>query len=140
MPAMSAQALAPPGASPLLGGILLAIDLAASPADLRAWCEDHEHLLALLSQDELDLAASRRDCMLLLWQIEAVQGLSDLAAWWVASQALLRGLGGVDRAQVVAAKDARKAALGRRLAGSAPPVVVRPYRGAEAARTLGRLL
>jgi len=48
--------LAPPGASPLLATILLAIDMAASIEDLHAWSNEHDDVPALLAPVERRIA------------------------------------------------------------------------------------
>lgn len=51
----------PPGASPLLAAILLAIEEAASVSILADWWRDHQPALRRLSQAELALAIAEKD-------------------------------------------------------------------------------
>jgi len=46
----------PPGASPLLGAVLLAIETAESIEDLHAWSSDHDDVPHLLSPAERRIA------------------------------------------------------------------------------------
>jgi len=48
--------LVPPGASPMLGAILLAIDMATSLDELHAWSSDHDNLPHLLRPAERRIA------------------------------------------------------------------------------------
>jgi len=53
--------IAPPGASPLLGAILLAIDMASTLDDLAGWWRAHQPALVVLSPAELAIAIARKD-------------------------------------------------------------------------------
>lgn len=130
----------PPGASPLLASILLAIEFAQSPADLRAWCEEHMHVQHRLALEEHAIAASAALRRWALWQLEALGSLAALGTWWGENQDTLRRLVPVDLARVVEAKDSRKARLAAPQPGLAGPTVVLPYRGREAVQSSGRLL
>lgn len=123
----------PPGASVLLASVLLAIEVAPSPAALTAWCDQHHHLQAALSPAEQGLAASRALRRWAVWEIEAQASAEALAAWWGAQQPLLRRLVPEELEAVVQAKEVRKSRL-------APPAVVRPRSRAEAAALEGWLL
>lgn len=130
----------PPGASLLLATILLAIELARSPAELRAWCEQHMRLQDRLELEEHAIAASAALRRWALWQLEALGSLAELGTWWGENQDTLRRLVPADLARVVEAKDSRKARLAPPQPGLAGPTVVLPYRGREAVQAAGRLL
>lgn len=130
----------PPGASLLLASILLAIELARSPAELRAWCDNHMHLQHRLELEEHAIAASAALRRWALWQLEGLRSLGELGTWWGENQDTLRRLVPADLARVVEAKEGRKARLAQPQPGLAGPTVVRPYRGQEAVRAAGRLL
>jgi hypothetical protein len=130
----------PPGASVLLASVLLAIEMAATPAALEAWCDRHHHVQAILDPAEQALAASRALRRWAVWEIAALRNADALATWWGEQQPLLRSLVADDLALVVEAKEARKARLAPPPRGLAPPAVVRPPSRGEIARAEGRLL
>lgn len=132
--------IAPPGASLLLASVLLAIEIATSPAALTTWCDQHAHLQATLEPEEQAIAASRAMRRWAMWEVDRLASVEALAAWWAAEQPLLRQLGADDLARVVEAKEARKARLAPVSAGLPPPSVVRPHGAREARRADGRLL
>jgi hypothetical protein len=121
----------------LLDCVLAVIAIAHSAEDLRAWRDDHTHLVPLLTPAERGTAASALDARLAVLEIEALPTSARLAAWWTANQARLRNLPPPERASVTAAKDARKAALTPMIG---PPPIVRPWSGPEATCQAGRLL
>lgn len=53
--------IAPPGASPLLGAILLAVECASSLADLAEWWQDHKPAIKRLPAPELAQAVAAKD-------------------------------------------------------------------------------
>ncbi len=126
----------PPGASPLLAAVLLALEVARSPADLRAWSAEHDHLPALLPPEERSAAAFAHARRLAVLEVEALPNLAQLGAWWRSNQDRLQALPPADLAAVIRAKDTAKASIGR---GTPPPAMVRPWHRKEAAPATGRL-
>jgi hypothetical protein len=117
--------------------VLAAIALARSAEDLRAWRDAHAHVPPLLSPAERDKAAIALETRLAVLEIEVLSTTARLATWWTASQDRLRNLPPAERAEVTAAKDARKAALDPKIR---PPPVIRPWQAPEDTRHAGRLL
>lgn len=58
--------------------------------------------------------------------IDLAASLPDLAAWWADHKPALRALSEAERAEAIAHKDARKAALAPPPRGLPPPSVVAP--------------
>lgn len=132
--------IAPPDASLLLASVLLAIEMATSPAALTTWCDRHLHLHALLTPGEQAIAASRALRRWAVWELGAQASVEALAAWWATQQPTLRSLLPDDLRLVVDAKETVKARLVPSPTRLPPQSVVRPHSRAIAMRSEGRLL
>jgi hypothetical protein len=130
----------PPGASPLLGAVLLAIELAQSPAMLETWCRTHARLPTLMEPGEQSIAASAALRRWALWELAAVRSLPALSAWWNEHQPTLRRLVAEDLEMVVTAKEGCKTRLAPPQGGIPRPSVVQPASASEAAVRDRRLL